>query len=274
MRKTLLAGICGSALAAAGPALAQSQADSALGEVVVTAHRLGSGLTRATTTLDSQDIADRPLGADITQSLNKVPGVIVTTGDARGGSFSFEMSMRGLTDQQIGLTLDGVPTGDARFNGGSPPQRFIDSSNIDHLTVSQSAGDIGSPSRFALGGFIDFVTDDPRPTFGGALELGYGSYDYTREYVRLDTGEIAKGLTAYFSYSHEYNQIWAGPDTRHDEHAHYEFKVKQALDNGSTIKARVSYNDQYDNDFNIVTLPQNLSNPRSDQATNKLTGIT
>ena len=135
-------------------------------EVVVIAKKFGSGLARATTVLDKSDINERPMGADITQSLNKVPGVVVTTGDARGGSFSFEMSMRGLTDQEIGLTLDGIPTGDARFNGGSPPQRFIDSSNISHITVSQSAGDIGAPSRFALGGFIDFVTDTPAKTFG------------------------------------------------------------------------------------------------------------
>ena len=36
---------------------------------------------------------ERPLsGTAEMLNLNKVPGVIVTTGDARGGSFSFEMS--------------------------------------------------------------------------------------------------------------------------------------------------------------------------------------
>ena len=240
--------------------------------VVVFAKKIGSGTTRATTILDKSDIDERPLGADITQSLNKVPGVVVTTGDARGGSFSFEMSMRGLTDQEIGLTLDGIPTGDARFNGGSPPQRFIDSSNISRITVSQSAGDIGAPSRFALGGFIDFVTDNPAKTFGVTLEGGLGSYDFSREYVRVDTGELWKGFTSYLTYSNEYNKIWATPDVAHDYHGHWEYKGLQKFDNGSTISAHITTNHQFDNDFDIVTLPQYEANKRSDGANDVLTG--
>ncbi len=241
-------------------------------EVVVIAKKFGSGLARATTVLDRSDIAERPMGADITQSLNKVPGVVVTTGDARGGSFSFEMSMRGLTDQEIGLTLDGIPTGDARFNGGSPPQRFIDSSNISHITVSQSAGDIGAPSRFALGGFIDFVTDTPAKTFGVTVEGGLGSYDFSREFVRVDSGELWKGFTSYVSYSNQYNKIWASPDVAHDYHGHWEFNGRQQFDNGSTISAHVTTNHQFDNDFDIVTLPQYEADKRSDGATDALTG--
>src|SRR5690606_34120634 len=127
--------------------------------VSVVGQRFGIGQARAAFEVAKEDIELRPMGADITQSLAKVPGVQVSTGDARGGSFSFEMYMRGLTDEQIGLTLDGIPTGDSRFNGGSPPQRFIESSNIGRIEVSQSSGEIGAPSRFALGGFVNFVTD-------------------------------------------------------------------------------------------------------------------
>ena len=266
-----------SAMAQAGAPAAPHPAPSATTtdspqEVVVIARKFGSGLTRATTVLDKTDIGERPMGADITQSLNKVPGVVVTTGDARGGSFSFEMSMRGLTDQEIGLTLDGIPTGDARFNGGSPPQRFIDSSNISRITVSQSAGDIGAPSRFALGGFIDFVTDTPARTFGMTVEGGLGSYDFSREYVRVDTGELWKGFTSYLSYSNQYNKIWATPDVAHDYHAHWQYKGLQRFDNGSTVSVNVTTNHQFDNDFDIVTLPQYEADKRGDGATGALTG--
>ena len=108
------------------PALAQTAPpeNTDQGEdIVVTAAKIGKGESRAVSVLDKRDIETRPLGADITQSLNKVPGLQVTTGDARGGSFSFEFAMRGLNKEQVGFTLDGIPTGDARFNGGSPPQR-------------------------------------------------------------------------------------------------------------------------------------------------------
>ena len=242
-------------------------------EIVVLAKKIGAGETRAVFTLSQQDIAERPFGADITQSLAKVPGVQVSTGDARGGSFSFEMYLRGLNKEQIGLTVDGIPTGDARFNGGSPPQRFIESSNISSIAVSQSAGDIGAPSRFALGGFIDFITDDPRSKAGATAELGSGSDDFYRGYLRVDSGETSGGLSAMASYSYQENDIWAGPRNRSSERDHAELKVVQRWNNGSFIKARASYNDQTDNDFNIVTLGEFQADPDNDRASDVLSGI-
>jgi len=262
------------ALAAlAGAAQAQSVTSEEPTEIVVLAKKIGSGETRAVFTLSTVDIQDRPLGADITQALAKVPGLQVSTGDARGGSFSFEMYLRGLNKEQIGLTVDGIPTGDARFNGGSPPQRFIESSNIGSIAVSQSAGDIGAPSRFALGGFIDFITDDPKSEAGITTELGAGSDDFYRGYLRVDSGETDGGLSAMASYSHQENDVWAGPDNRSSERDHAEFKIVQRWDNGSFIRARGSYNDQTDNDFNIVTLGEFNADPDHDRASDVLSGI-
>lgn len=261
-------------LAHPGAACAQSaDAEQQVDDVVVTAERFGSGLSRAVFALGGQDIAERPMGADIMQSLVKVPGVQVSTGDARGGSFSFEFYMRGLNKEQIGLTLDGVPTGDARFNGGSPPARFIEAANIGRIVASQSAGDIGAPSRFALGGFIDFVTDDPRRDPGLTVEAGLGTFDFRRIYGRVDFGEFAPGLSGYASWSHQQNDVWAGRDSRRSERDHAELKLRKTFDNGSLIQARVSYNDQADNDFNIVTLGEFEADRRSDRATDAITGI-
>jgi iron complex outermembrane recepter protein len=269
----LLGTILGALTGGQAQAQAAQNTDNGGEEIVVTAARIGAGESRAVLVLGRDDIEERPFGADITQSLNKIPGVQATTGDARGGSFSFEFAMRGLNKEQVGFTLDGIPTGDARFNGGSPPQRFIESSNIRRITVSQSAGDLGAPSRFALGGFVDFVTDDPTPRPSAALEAGYGSYDFWRSYLRVDTGELAPGLSAYASYSSQENDVWTGPGSRHSRREHAELKVVQTFAGGSFLKARVSWNDQQDNDFNIVSLGEFRADPRSDQATDRLSGI-
>lgn len=254
-------------------AVAQAQDSAELQEVLVLAKKLGAGEGRATFVLDAADIQQRPLGSDVMLNLARVPGVQVSTGDARGGSFSFELYLRGLNKEQIGLTLDGIPTGDARFNGGSPPQRFIESSNIANVVVSQSAGDIGAPSRFALGGFVNFITADPAETAGVIAELGAGSESYRRYYLRADTGRTARGLSAMLSASHQQNDIWAGPNSRSSERDHVEFKLVQEFEGGSSVKARVSWNDQTDNDFNIVTLGEFLATPDSDRALDAITGI-
>ncbi len=253
--------------------VAQSQDSAELEEVLILAKKLGAGEGRATFVLDAADIQQRPLGSDVTLNLARVPGVQVSTGDARGGSFSFELYLRGLNKEQIGLTLDGIPTGDARFNGGSPPQRFIESSNVANVIVSQSAGDIGAPSRFALGGFVNFVTADPAENAGVLAELGAGSESFRRYYLRADTGRTAGGLSAMLSASHQENGIWAGPNSRSSERDHVEFKLVQEFEGGSSVKARVSWNDQTDNDFNIVTLGEFLANPDSDRALDAITGI-
>lgn len=251
----------------------QAEAEQDENTIVVLGRRFGSGRSRATFELGQEDIESVALGSEISASLNRVPGIQVSTGDPRGGSFSFELFQRGLTDEQVGLSIDGIPSGDSRFNGGSPPNRFVESSNVGRIVVSQSAGEIGSPSRFALGGFIDFQTEDPTNDFGVEVETGFGSFDFQRVFVRLDTGEILPGLTSYLSYSYKENEVFAGRNSRSSERQHFEFKALKEFDGGSTIRLRASYNDLADNDLNIISLAEFNDNPDSDRAGDVLTGI-
>ena len=255
------------------PGAAQAQ-DEELDEITVFGLRdqFSSGIGRAEYKIGEVDIEQRPLGAEITQALVKVPGVQVSTGDSRGGSFSFEIYLRGLNDQQIGLSIDGIPSGDARFNGGSPPNRFVESSNVSQIIVSQSSGDIGTPTRSSLGGYINFITDDPKDELGGSFEWGTGDFDYRRNFLRVDTGEIVSGLTGYFSYSDQTNEIYTGPNNRSKDREHFDVKFVKALGTDSTLKFRYSYNELRDNDFGIVSLGDFDNDPRSDTVNDVFTG--
>lgn len=233
---------------------------------------IGTGESRATFTLDRSQLEERAVGTDISVALKTIPGVQVSTGDARGGSFSWELYMRGLTKEQIGFSLDGIPTGDARFNGGQPPDRFIDAANVARIVVSKSSGEIGSPSRFALGGFMNFVTDDPRKEQAVAIEAGIGSFDYMFAGARVDFGEMTEGLTGYASFSHRENGNYAGPKSRSNQRDHFELKLLGEF-GASRIALRASYNDMRDNDFNIISYQEFLGNPRSDRAGDEITGV-
>ena len=247
-------------------AITQEEDSAEFEEIVVVglAERYGSGLARAEFVLGQEDIRRRPGGAEITQALATIPGVQVSTGDARGGSFSLEFYLRGLNDNQIGLSVDGIPAGDARFNGGSPPNRYLDSPNIGTVRVSQSSGQIGSPSRSALGGFIDFRTANPAEAFGGELQLGSGSFDFQRLYLKVNTGEIFDGLTSYWSFSDQSNDIFAGPKNRGKNRQHLDGTIVRNFESGSSVRYRISYNDLEDNDFGIISLGDYRNNPTSD----------
>ncbi len=240
--------------------------------IVVIGDLVGSGLTRASSTLTAEEIDERPFGAEVTQSLAKIPGVQVSTGDTRGGSFSYEIYLRGLTDEQVGFSVDGIPTGDTRFNGGQPPNRFLEASNVAKVVVSQSSGDIGSPSRFALGGFVNFETVDPESDAGVDIESGYGEFGYWRLFTRADFGDFGAGWTGYVSASTQTHEIFTGRQNRSANREHAELKLRRQGER-STVRFRVSYNDRDDNDFNIITLDEYRDDPRSDRATDALTGI-
>lgn len=251
-------------------ALSQTEIEDIL--VVSTADKFGSGLTQATFVLGAEDIETRPLGAEITQSLNQIPGVQAATGDSRGGVFSFELYLRGLTDEQIGFSIDGVPTGDSRTQGGGPPNRFLDSSNIGRIIVSQSSGEIGAPTRFGLGGFMNFVSSNPAPEAGATFEASAGSFDHRRLFIRADFGELAPGLTGYASFSDADTDVWAGGD-RANSRQHATIKILKQFDAGHSVALNANWNNLDYNDFNIITQPLFEGNPDSDGAVGNFRGI-
>ena len=251
-----------------------AEEEGVLEEVVVLGlkERYGSGLSRAEFVLGAEDIEQRPMGAEITQSLIKIPGIQISTGDSRGGSFSMEMYLRGLNDQQIGMSVDGIPAGDSRFNGGSPPNRYLDSNNVGVIQVSQSSGEIGSPSNSALGGFINFGTLDPMDEFATEFGVGLGNYDYQQFYFKVNTGEILGGITSYWSFSDQSNDIWTGPKSRSKSRQHFDVKLLKEFESGSSVSYRLSYNDLDDNDFGIVSLGDYENNPTSDTVNDEFAG--
>lgn len=256
-------------------AFAQTSGDEEVIEEIVVlglAERYGSGLSRAEFVVGAEDIEMRPSGADISQALVKIPGVQASTGDSRGGSFSFELYLRGLNDNQIGMSIDGIPGGDARFNGGSPPNRYVESSNVGRIRVSQSSGEIGSPSRSALGGFINFETMSPSEDFSSDVGFATGNFDYRRVFAKVNTGEILGGLTSYWSFSDSSNDIHTGPIHRGRTRQHFDGKVSKSFGNGSSVDWRVSYNELKDNDFGIISLGDYMNDPRSDTVNDVFTG--
>jgi hypothetical protein len=105
-----------------------------------------------------------------------------------------------------------------------------------------------------LGGFINFETMDPNDEFGVEFGVGTGNYDYRRMFLKVNTGELANGLTSYWSFSDQSNEIFTGPNSRDKSRQHLDGKIIKNFDNGSSVKFRLSYNELEDNDFGIVSL--------------------
>lgn len=222
--------------------------------VQVTGNLLGRGETRANSVIDVETIQAQPAGLDPLKLLARVPGLQVGSSDALTGSFSMRLGMRGLNKEQIGISVDGVPNGSTLSNGGTMPTRLLDTGNLVRIDASQTAGDLGTPSDQALGGYINFQTRDPSKDAGAEIELTGGNYGYKRGYARIETGKSAAGTSAYLSLSQSSVNTWPGEESGSNHRRNASLRVLHDLGGGSSLRATVSYNDFHDNDYDAVAL--------------------
>ncbi|QIB67546.1 TonB-dependent receptor [Kineobactrum salinum] len=269
--------ITGAALAAAsGHSWAQPQAQAAAGsieEIFVVARQQVYGSNAVT---DSMKAQQSPI-TSINALIDNLPGVSIQEGDSYGfDDWSTTITVRGfqnsLDEQQIGTTIDGIPNGGSGYGGGAKANRYLDSANLRTVTVSQGTADIASRALDALGGTINFVTDDPEDTARIRFQGSLGEHDAERYYLRYDTGTFAGDSRAWFSASHQSASDWM-TGSAENERDHLAAKLVSGFGN-TAITAYVSYDDIHEDNYQRLFSPEDFaSNPNWDGLTDTWTGI-
>lgn len=145
--------------------------------------------------------------------VDNLPGVLINEGDPFGSDeWSTSISMRGfsidLSQQQIGMTVDGISNGNSNYGGGTKANRFIDTENLQGVDVSQGTSDISSRSHEALGGTLDFRTIDPGFEEKAVVSATLGENNAQKIYARYETGELARDTYGWVSFSTQENTDW------------------------------------------------------------------
>lgn len=99
------------------------------------------------------------------QLLQLLPGANVSDTDPLGMTGG-NMSVRGLTESQMGFTLEGFPINDIG-NFAVYPQEIVDAENLKTVRLAQGSADLDSPHISASGGVVDMYMIDPKKTMGG-----------------------------------------------------------------------------------------------------------
>ena len=277
VRNACALGTCLAAIAVASPAMADEAADMADAidgaAIVVT----GTRATYNNSALSEELIADQPPIASALDLVDTLPGVQVQEGDAFGfDDWSTSVAIRGfqtdLNQQQIGITIDGMPNGGSNYGGGSKANRFIDTMNIRTIEVSQGTADIGSLSNEALGGTLNFVTSDPLDDMRVRLSGSVGDFEASRYYGRFDTGLFLNGTAkAWFSYSHQEATDWIGGSAQNHRD---NFAAKFIIDTPVKFTGYVSYDDAHEDNYDqIYSAPQYEAYPETDGLTTNWTGV-
>jgi len=232
-------------------------------EVIVTAAKrkaLGGGLitkqiaAKSISTVSSAYIQTQASIQNAYQYIQLAPGALVSTTDPFGLSEQFSINVRGLGQDELGYVLEGMPLNDIGYYSAYPSQ-FIDSENIDEVSLAQGSADLDSPVISAAGGLMSITMLDPSIDPGGSVDAAYGSYHTDREFIRLDSGLIGDtGIRGFISYSHTDSDQWRGPGSVKRQHIDWKF-VKEWGD-GNRVTWSGEYHDGITPTYTLPTLQE------------------
>ncbi|GBQ83225.1 TonB-dependent receptor [Acetobacter malorum DSM 14337] len=177
--------------------------------------------------------------------IKNLPSVSVSTSDSsgmQGGS----IQSRSLTDEDMALMLDGAPAASATYLAEN-----IDSENLDSVSMMPGSSPIDLPATSAAAGTMYETSHDPSHKFGGMVDFSYGTNNMSREFIRLESGDIGKsGVRSFFSFSNTHARSWMGAGT--NQRRHIDFGLRKDWNNGSFAKLFMSWNNE---DFVIDRYP-------------------
>jgi iron complex outermembrane recepter protein len=177
--------------------------------------------------------------------IKNLPSLSVSTPDTAGLQGGM-IEVRGLTDLDMGLMLDGAPAAAAKYMAED-----IDAENLEEVNVTPGSSGTDLPVMSAAGGVMDERSHIASHQAGGLMDFSYGTNNLSREFMRLETGDIGNsGVRAYLSFSNTHARDWMGGGIN-DRH-HLDFSVQKDWDNGSTARVFMSWNNE---NFTIDNYP-------------------
>ncbi len=216
--------------------------------------------------------------SSVLDSINNLPGISINQGDSFGGDdWSTTITMRGFTidgnQQQIGMTIDGLPNGNSNYGGGAKANRYIGVQNLATVEVTQGTSDMSSASLEALGGTFNFISKDPSMERETTIEYTTGSHQAKQYFVRHETGEIFDDTYAYISYADTETKRWSGTGSNGGfKNQHAELKFVSDINDDFMLTGRISYDDVHEDNYNSVSIEQFKQTPDWDQLTWNWTG--
>nr|WP_242011244.1 TonB-dependent receptor [Acetobacter fallax] len=211
-----------------------------------TAPRSQSGVTR-------DYIAKQTPTTSIVNLMNSLPGVVSAKVDPLGMTPGDMMTMRGMTQSQIGFLFEGAPEADP-INYGVSTSTLVDSENLGSLTVSQGSPDIDAPLINAAGGQIAAFEINPSHRMGGYVDVMGGTHSANKEFIRFNTGDIGNtGIRGFASFSYTSSNNWRGPGNQYRYHVDSKWVKEWGED--SSVKAIFAWTRQ----FNIGMLSPTLA---------------
>lgn len=180
-----------------------------------------------------------------------LPGAVVSEVDPWGLSGG-QIALRGLDQTEMAFIWEGMPIADVGVYT-TYPSEFVDGENMTELSLQQGSSNIDTPTVNGSGGLFTFHDRDPSDKFGGLADVGIGNYNYTREFLRVDTGTIGNtGIKAFISGSYQHDDAWRGPGV--DNKTHMDWKFVKDWGDANRVSLVGAYQYSVQNSYTNPTL--------------------
>jgi iron complex outermembrane receptor protein len=209
---------------------------------------------RAVQTISRDFIAKQAPTVNAQQLLAMLPSANVSDADPYG-LMPGQSYVRGLDSSQLAWVMEGAPLNDIA-SGTFYAEEYVEAEDLKSVQLQPGSVNIATPTVNATAGQVIMTLQDPTHKFGGLVDFSVGSDNMTREYIRVNTGDIGKtGIRGYVSYSHTYADNWTGVGHAEKHHVNAKF-VKDDWANGSKTALVVAYNNEVANFYRNPTLAQ------------------
>ncbi|GBQ22960.1 TonB-dependent receptor [Gluconacetobacter sacchari DSM 12717] len=187
----------------------------------------------------SRDYISRQSGASTAVDLIKYqPSLNSSTTDS-SGMIGGQLISRGLSDADMAITVDGV----APNSGAGHATQNFETEDTQSVQYTPGPVDLALPITSAAIGGLEQSPIMPASKAGGFTDFSYGTNNLSREYIRLESGEIGNsGIKAFYSMSHSHARNWQGAGT--GNRIHMDFGAYIPVGRSSFLRPLVSWNYQ------------------------------
>jgi iron complex outermembrane recepter protein len=187
------------ALLSPGALLAEDFEPYTLGEIEVTAEKLSSVKEMAISTEVTPEDFSATSSRTITEAMQYVPGVQVTT----GRKMEPNISIHGFSQDKVLILIDGVPYYESKY--GKLDMNQVSTDSVARIDVIKGAASVLYGAN-AEAGVINIITKkaSDKPSFSGNIEIGENS----AAALSLSHGMKKGNLSYWVSYMHRDWDSW------------------------------------------------------------------
>jgi iron complex outermembrane receptor protein len=150
-------------------------------------------------------------------------------------------TLRGFTDGQYNVTIDGIPFGDGNdFNHHTTS--YFPAKLLGRVTVDRGPGTASTIGMATFGGTLAMETKDPREVASFVPTLSYGSWKTRLAHLEANTGILPKANGASLIASYQYMDTEGYKTFGTLRRNTYFFKYLQPISRNTTLSVMGEYN--------------------------------